>query len=188
MKRVKSSNQEFAIAGRLVTIRTRWTSSVPHQVVRRQRLAEPRLGVPQHLGLAGLEGGDGLVDGRLLLGTQDVVVLYLAVLEVGEVLAGEVVEVLQRRLRRDREVVPLGPLRRGLALHALLVQVGVEVLVREAPTGLGREQRPDATRASSSSTDSWDACCAMRASALSCSVYPIFSHPAYLGMSGVVHE
>ncbi|MGW3601912.1 MULTISPECIES: hypothetical protein [unclassified Micromonospora] len=38
------------------------------------------------------------------------------------------------------------------------------------------------------STDSWDACCAMRASALSCSVYPIFSHPAYLGMSGVVQE
>jgi hypothetical protein len=38
------------------------------------------------------------------------------------------------------------------------------------------------------STESWDACCAMRASALSGSVYPIFSQPAYLGMSGVVHE
>ena len=56
MKRVKSSNQEFAIAGRLVTIRTFRTSSVPHQVVRRQRLAEPRLRVPENLGLPGLEG------------------------------------------------------------------------------------------------------------------------------------
>ena len=118
----------------------------PHQVVRRQRLAEPRLGVPQHLGLAGLEGGDGLFDGGLLLRTQDVVVLYLAALDVGEVLAGEVVEVLQRRLRRDREVVPLGPLRLCLALHTLLVQVGVEVRVGEAPPCLGRIEgttRPD---------------------------------------------
>ena len=114
----------------------------PHQVVRRQRLAEPWLGVPEHLGLPGLEGGHGLVDGRLLLGTQDVVVFPAAAREVGEVLAGEVVEVLQRRLRRDLDVMPLGPLRRGLALHAVLVQVGVEVLVREVPTSLRREQGP----------------------------------------------
>ena len=84
---------------------------VPHQVVGRQRLAEPRLGVPEHLGLAGLEGGHGLVDGGLLLGPQDVVVLAVAALEVGEVLAGEVVEVLQRGLGRGGEVVPLRALR-----------------------------------------------------------------------------
>ena len=142
MKRAKSSNQEFAIAGRLVTIKHLLDVQGPHQVVGRQRLSEPRLGVPQHLGLPVPEGGHGLIDGRLLLGTQHVVVLLAAVLEVGEVLAGEVVEVLQRRLRRDREVEPLRPLRRGLALHALLMQVGVEVLVREASAGLRREQCP----------------------------------------------
>ena len=90
-------------------------------MVRRQRLAEPRFGVPQHLGLSGVKSGHGLVDGFLLLGTQDVVLLLGAVLEVGEVLAGEVVEVLQRLFRRGSEVMPLGPLRGGLAHHTLLV-------------------------------------------------------------------
>ena len=83
MKRAKSSNQEFAIAGRLVTIKTRPDVQGPHQVVRCQRLAEPWLGVPQHLGFPGLEGGHGLVDGRLLLGAQDIVV-FAAAREVGK--------------------------------------------------------------------------------------------------------
>lgn len=67
----------------------------PHQVVRCQRLAEPRFRVPQHLGLPSLKSGYGLVDSGLLLGTKDVVVLLAAVLGVGEVLARKVVEILQ---------------------------------------------------------------------------------------------
>ncbi len=100
MKRVKSSNQEFAIAGRLVTIRTFLTSRAPHQIVRRQRLTEPRFGVPENLDFPRSEGRQGLVDGRLLLGAQDVVVLAPGARQIGEVLAGKVVEVVQRLLLR----------------------------------------------------------------------------------------
>ena len=86
------------------------------------------------------------------------------------------------------EVVPLGPLRRGLALHALLLagRRGSPCRVKRPPASVVNRARRDHTFFFV--TDSWHACCAMRASALSCSVYPIFSQPAYLGMSGVVQE
>ena len=142
MKRVKSSNQEFAIAGRLVTIKTRRTSRVRIRSYVVSVLPNRGFAFHSTSAFPASKAAIGLVDGGLLLGAQDVVVLLAAALEVGEVLAGEVVEVLQRRLRSDREVMPLGPLRCGLALDALLMQVGVEVLVREAPTGLRCEQGP----------------------------------------------
>ena len=48
---------------------------LPHEVVGRQRLAEPGLGVPEHLALAGPERGDRLRDRCLLFGTELVVLL-----------------------------------------------------------------------------------------------------------------
>ena len=142
MKRVKSSNQEFAIAGRLVTIRTFLTS--------RARIRSYVVSVLPNRGLAfqststspAAKAASGLVDGRLLLGAQNVVVLAPGARQIGEVLAGEVVEVVQRLLRRRGEVVPLGALGFRLALNALLLEVGVEVGVGEASAGLGGEQSP----------------------------------------------
>ena len=75
---VKSSYQEFAIAGRLVTIRTRLTSRLRIEVVGGQRLPEAWLCVPQHLGLAAVERGYSLIDCVLLLGSKDVVLDYVS--------------------------------------------------------------------------------------------------------------
>ena len=83
--------------------------------------------------------------------------------------------------------MPLGPLRRGLALHALLMQVGVEVLVGEAPAGLRREQGPSRPELLLLDGQLGRLLRDARVCALLLGM-PIFSHPAYLGMSGVIQE
>ena len=77
----------------------------------------------------------------MLLWPQHIVFVTIG-LEVRVALPGEGIEVVNGLLGQAHELVPLGA-RHQLALHPLLAQVRMKVVIRDPTSGLSHELRPE---------------------------------------------